>query len=56
MAIKIVRFDIYCPKCVHRDVSETDDPCNRCLTQGWNEDSNKPIEYKAKDEEEKKER
>lgn len=38
-------FDVYCQKCKYSAVEETDDPCNECLTQGWNIDSRKPICY-----------
>lgn len=38
-----VRFDIWCPYCIHKDELPTKDPCNECLTQGWNVDSRKPI-------------
>lgn len=46
--IKEVNFMEYCKKCVHTKVYEGDDPCNECLTQGWNEGSKKPIYYKEK--------
>ena len=38
----------YCKKCVHEKVIETEDPCNECLTQGWNVNSHKPIKYEEK--------
>lgn len=46
MSIKEVRFDQYCPSCVHYQKSEAEDPCYECLDQGWNDDSRKPINYK----------
>lgn len=49
MAIKIVEFDKWCPKCEHWEKREDEDPCFDCLNQGWNEDSHKPILYKEKD-------
>lgn len=51
MNIKEVRFDIYCKDCKHFDKKETEEPCWRCMNQGWNEDSHRPIYYEAKDEE-----
>lgn len=45
---KEVNFRLYCPKCKHYEDKETDEPCNTCLTQGWNENSHKPINYKEK--------
>ena len=35
----------YCKTCKYRDEVETNDPCNECLTQGYNIDSHKPIRY-----------
>jgi hypothetical protein len=46
---KIAFFDIYCPRCVHFKDSETDDPCNECLTYGGKIDSHKPINYEQSD-------
>lgn len=43
--LKIVDFNWYCPRCIHWDVAETEDPCNACLTQSFNENSRKPINY-----------
>ena len=30
-----VDFNTYCKLCKHKDVLETDDPCNECLDHGW---------------------
>ena len=49
MATKEVRFDIYCPKCVHYEKTPAEDPCWDCLNQGWNTDSHKPICYEGKE-------
>lgn len=43
---KEVYFDKYCGKCIHKDIPETEDPCNECLTQPSNENSHKPINFK----------
>ena len=45
---KEVRFDLYCPKCEHKDLKETLDPCNDCLARGFNENSKKPVYFKEK--------
>lgn len=46
--VKEVRFDIYCKKCVYKDMAETEEPCNECLTQGYNYESKKPVKYEPK--------
>lgn len=56
---KLVRFDIFCkggeldgktfPPCEYMYVSETDDPCNYCMTQEINENSRKPVNYIPKE-------
>lgn len=45
--MKEVYYDVYCKQCVHAKVSETEEPCNECLAQGWNENSHKPVKYEA---------
>lgn len=42
---KEVYFDEYCGKCKYADLEENEDPCWDCLTQPWNYDSHKPIEF-----------
>lgn len=42
---KFVEFDKYCHRCKHKDVKETDDPCNECLTEPVNEYSHKPVRF-----------
>jgi len=54
MAIKIVEFDKWCPKCKFWENREDEDPCWDCLNQGWNEDSHCPICYKEKENNEQK--
>lgn len=41
-----VDFNTYCKLCKHKDVLETDDPCNECLEQGYNYNTSKPVNYK----------
>lgn len=46
-----VRFDKYCKLCKHQEAKEEDYPCRYCLGQPWNEGSEKPIEFEAKEKE-----
>lgn len=45
---KEVYFDKFCPKCEHRDLRESDDPCFDCLDEPTNLNSHKPVNYKEK--------
>lgn len=45
----IVDFATYCPKCQFEKRPEEKDPCHKCLGQGWNVDSKKPIMYKERE-------
>lgn len=47
--IKEVYFDIYCKECKYRNLKEEFDPCRECLTQPYNYDSHKPINFKEKE-------
>lgn len=49
MADKEVYFYKYCKYCKNSDKDEGDDPCNDCLANPSNEDSHKPLYFKAKD-------
>ena len=42
---KFVDFEKYCKTCKHKNVKEVEDPCNECLDQGANLNSEKPIKY-----------
>ena len=46
--LKLVDFDKYCPKCINKDVEESDPykPCNDCLAEPARVDSHKPINFK----------
>lgn len=48
--VKEVSFFEWCPKCKHYDTEEVEDPCNDCLTQGWNVNTTKPVNFAEKDE------
>lgn len=45
---KIVRYDMYCKDCKYEKTEETEDPCNDCLNQPVNENTQKPIRWEAK--------
>ena len=57
---KEVFYYKYCPLCKYENSDKKEDwedPCNECLTQGWNENSHKPIRYirdEAYDEEDER--
>lgn len=42
---KEVYFDEYCPKCVHNDKREDEEPCDDCLAHGYNIHSHKPVRF-----------
>lgn len=46
---KEVYYDQYCAKCKHNNTPETDEPCNECLTNSYNIDSHKPVNFVKKD-------
>ena len=45
----IVRFDIYCEKCKHKKVKDTDSPCTECLESPTNVNSKCPILFEEPD-------
>ena len=49
----LVDFRKYCRTCKHRDVLETDEPCNECLENPTNLYSHKPVNYAAADRKKK---
>lgn len=42
---KIVRFDIYCPKCLYEDMDESKEPCRTCLAIPARQNSERPEKY-----------
>ena len=46
--IKIVRFDLYCPKCKNYNTDESKDPCDGCLSEPCNQYSRKPVNFEEK--------
>ena len=45
--MKFVEFNIYCPKCKHRNLNEAQDPCNECLEIGARKDTHVPEYWEA---------
>ena len=43
---KEVDFKTYCKTCEHKDLEEKFDPCNDCLAEPMNANSDKPIYWK----------
>lgn len=44
-----VSFYKYCEQCKYEKLPENEWPCFECLDNTWNEDTDKPINYEAKD-------
>jgi len=47
---KIVQFDKYCEKCLYYEKDQSEFPCDDCLSNPTNINSNKPIYFKEKEE------
>ena len=43
-----VMFEKYCSKCKYSGLAEHKDPCNECLDQPFNEQTDKPVKFDAK--------
>lgn len=43
--LKIVNFYKFCNKCKNKDLDETKDPCNECLTVAGQVDTRVPINF-----------
>lgn len=46
---KEVYYNLYCNKCVHKDLDDAEDPCDECLATPMNIDSHKPVYFKEKE-------
>lgn len=42
---KEVHYHAYCNTCKYREVKDTDEPCNECLSEPVNLYSHKPIKW-----------
>lgn len=47
--MKEVYFDQYCQTCKHKDLKESEEPCNECLTETVNLYSHKPVKWEEKE-------
>ena len=47
---KIVKYDVYCPKCKYEKLDERLDPCNECLDYGAREGTEIPMKFEKKNE------
>ena len=45
---RIVCYDIWCQKCLCKDIKENDEPCEECLDNPTNENTERPIKFKEK--------
>ena len=46
---KEVYFHKYCPTCKNRKVGNTEAPCDECLGEPLNLETNKPVKYEKKE-------
>ena len=46
---KFVNFKDKCNTCIHKNISSTDEPCDKCLSEPANYQSTTPIKYEAAD-------
>ena len=53
MGMMEVRFDQYCHLCKYEDTKEIQDPCNDCLDEPARFDSERPLYYEVKKNEQK---
>lgn len=47
---KEVYFGQYCNTCKHKNLKETDDPCDECLNEPTNVNSHKPTRWEDENE------
>ncbi len=43
--MKLVHFDEYCKRCIHKKKKESEDPCYECLTEPARQFSHKPARF-----------
>ena len=48
-AYKEVHFHEYCKTCKNRKVSNTEEPCNECLSEPINLNTHRPVKYEKKE-------
>lgn len=47
---KFIDFDKYCETCKYKDLEEFKDPCNECLGNPVNMNSDRPVYYEEKED------
>lgn len=47
--LKEVYFYEYCKTCKHSNLEEKFDPCNECLDEPYNSESQKPVKWEKKE-------
>lgn len=47
--VKIVDYELYCPKCKYIQEPESCDECNDCLNNPYNINSKKPIRFEEEE-------
>lgn len=48
-AYKEVYYYEYCKVCKHRQVKNTDEPCDECLSEPLNLNTHRPVKFEKKD-------
>lgn len=48
-SLKEVYYHQYCKTCKHKDVKNTEEPCNECLSEPVNRYSHKPVKFEERD-------
>lgn len=46
---KEVHFHEYCKSCKHKNIKNTEEPCDKCLGEPTNLNSHKPVKYEKKE-------
>ncbi len=46
--LRIIRFDIWCNQCQHKDLAENESPCDECLEYPARLYSSKPEKFEEK--------
>lgn len=45
---RFVDFEKYCALCKYKDIADSEEPCNECMTNCVKENSSKPVNFKEK--------
>ena len=48
-AYKEVYYHEYCKKCKHKNVADTEAPCDECLSEPINLNTHRPVKYEEKE-------